>query len=137
VAGFIGETNLLQARVVKRHAGGVDLLTPLGTLTSTALPAEPIAEGAAVTLSIRPESVALGGDGAAANAFTAVVRDSVYLGEIAQHQIDAGPAAGGGTSGEGAALKVFELNPRFAGRADPPRRTTARVDPGDVVVLAR
>jgi iron(III) transport system ATP-binding protein len=135
VAGFIGETNLLGARVAKRHADAVDLLTPLGPLTSTALPPEPVADGDEVTLSIRPESVVLGADGSAVNAFSAIVRESVYLGEIAQHQIDARPLAG--APREGAALKVFELNPRLTGRADAPLRTAARVDPHDVVVLTR
>ena len=67
--------------------------TPLGSLTSSTLPAEPLAPGDEVTLSIRPESVVLDVPHAAPNAFAAVLRDSVYLGEIAQHHIEAGPAA--------------------------------------------
>ena len=151
VAGFIGETNLLSARVANRDGASVELLTPLGTLTSTALPAEPLAAGDEVTLSIRPESIVLDVPGAASNAFPAVFRDSVYLGEIAQHHIAAGPAASPQADGtgtvppaggaalppDGTVLKVFELNPRFAGRTDQLQRTTARVDPKDVVVLTR
>lgn len=135
VAGFIGETNLLAARVANRDGAKVELLTPLGTLTSTALPAEPLAAGDEVTLSIRPESIVLDVPDAATNAFTAVFRDSVYLGEIAQHHIAIGPAAS--LPPDGTVLKVFELNPRFAGRTDQLQRTTARVDPKDVVVLTR
>ena len=135
VAGFIGETNLLSARVANRDGASVELLTPLGTLTSTALPAEPLAAGDEVTLSIRPESIVLDVPDAATNAFTAVFRDSVYLGEIAQHHIAIGPAAS--LPPDGTVLKVFELNPRFAGRTDQLQRTTARVDPKDVVVLTR
>jgi iron(III) transport system ATP-binding protein len=147
VASFIGETNLLPARVAKRDGAGAQLTTPLGSLTSTALPAEPLAEGDAVTLSIRPESIAIGGPAAAPNTFAAVVRDSVYLGEIAQHLVAGGPAgsspdgvqapAGGAAVAPGPLLKVFELNPRLGVRPGQPRRTTARVDPGDVVILTR
>ena len=211
VAGFIGETNLLAASVVRRDDDGasVELSTPVGTLTSSALPEGPLAAGDAVTLSIRPESIVLDVAGGAANTFPAVFRDSVYLGEIAQHLIaarpagspqttvagatgspeaertgpratgvpspavgaalptasGAPPAAGGalrldGTVApapgrppsadraappapgpapepDGTLLKVFELNPRFAVGTDQLQRTTARVDPKDVVVLTR
>ena len=151
VAGFIGETNLLPARVAKHDGTRAELATPLGPLTSTALPAEPLADGDEVTLSIRPESIVLDAPASADNALTAVLQGSVYLGEIAQHLVAAGPA--GSTPGErstprrdgalfapeatGALLKVFELNPRLAARPDQPQRTTAHVDPNDVVILTR
>jgi iron(III) transport system ATP-binding protein len=143
VASFIGETNLLPARVARRDGTSAELTTPLGPLASTALPAEPLTEGEEVTLSIRPESIGLDGPASAPNAFAAVLRESVYLGEIAQHVVAAGPVGpspGGGDrdGGPGATLlKVFELNPRLGARAAAPRRTTARVDPHDVVVLTR
>jgi iron(III) transport system ATP-binding protein len=163
VAGFIGETNLLAARVVRREAASAELSTPLGPLTSTALPEGPLGPGDDVTLSIRPESIALGAPPGGANTVTAVLRGSVYLGELAQHSIavaggdgdhaararvappappraDAArpPAPGAAPSADGILLKVFELNPRFAARSDDqPERTTARVDPDDVVVLVR
>ncbi|MGH9004494.1 MAG: spermidine/putrescine ABC transporter ATP-binding protein, partial [Acidimicrobiia bacterium] len=59
----------------------------------------------------------------------------VYLGEMAQHHIVAGPAGAAETGGT--VLKVFELNPQLVGRTDQLRRTAARVDPKDVVVLRR
>jgi iron(III) transport system ATP-binding protein len=135
VASFIGETNLLTAKVVRREGARAELDTPLGPLTSTALPEEAIAPGDAVTLSIRPESVVLDAAEASVNVFAARLRDSVYLGEIAQHRVAAGPAASG--PDDGTALKVFELNPRMSARADAGRPTLARVAPEDVVVLAR
>ena len=92
VASFMGETNLLPARVAGSNRDRARLMTPLGSLTSSTLPAEPLAPGDEVTLSIRPESVVLDVPHAAPNAFAAVLRDSVYLGEIAQHHIEAGPA---------------------------------------------
>src|SRR5262245_4451904 len=75
VASFIGETNLLAASVVRRDGAGVALNTPLGILTSTALPDGPLAAGDEVTLSIRPESVVLDAPGGAANTFAAILRD--------------------------------------------------------------
>src|SRR5262245_4953794 len=147
VASFIGETNLLHARVARRDGAGAELATPFGSLRSTALPAGPIAEGDEVTLSIRPESIALDGPPSAPNTFAAVVRESVYLGEIAQHVVAAGLAGtsldgvkapgGGVAAASGTLLKVFELNPRLGAPPGEPRRTTARVDPEDVVVLTR
>ncbi len=135
VASFMGETNLLPARVAGSNRDRAELVTPLGSLTSSTLPAEPLAAGDEVTLSIRPESVALDVPHAAPNAFAAVLRDSVYLGEIAQHHIEAGPA-GAAPSG-GTVLKVFELNPRGSGAMEHNQPTAARVDPQDVVVLRR
>jgi iron(III) transport system ATP-binding protein len=135
VASFMGETNLLPARVAGSNRDRAELVTPLGSLTSSTLPAEPLAPGDEVTLSIRPESVALDVPHAAPNAFAAVLRDSVYLGEIAQHHIEAGPA-GAAPSG-GTMLKVFELNPRRSGGMEHNQPTAARVDPHDVVVLRR
>jgi iron(III) transport system ATP-binding protein len=135
VASFMGETNLLPARVARGNRDRAELVTPLGPLTSSTLPAEPLTAGDEVTLSIRPESVALDVPDTAPNAFAAVLRDSVYLGEIAQHHIVAGPA-GAAPSG-GTVLKVFELNPRRFGGTDHNQRTAARVDPQDVVVLRR
>jgi len=140
VAGFIGETNLLAARVVRRDGASVELSTPLGALISTALPEEPLAPGAEVTLSVRPESVVLDAPAGLSNAFSAAFRDSVYLGEVAQHVIAAAPGHAPPHDAAGPAgtlLKVFELNPGFAVRTDPLRRITARVDPNDVVILTR
>ncbi|MGH7332577.1 MAG: ABC transporter ATP-binding protein [Candidatus Rokuibacteriota bacterium] len=135
VASFIGETNLLAARVARGDGVRAELVTPLGPLTSSTLPAEPLAAGDEVTLSIRPESVVLDVSDTAPNAFPVLLRDSVYLGEIAQHHIVAGPA--GAAAADGIVLKVFELNPRLIGRMDQSQRTAARVDPKDVVVLRR
>jgi iron(III) transport system ATP-binding protein len=132
VASFIGETNLLSARVARRDGASAELDTPLGALTSTALPAEAIAAGDAVTLSIRPESVVFDAADTSVNVFSACLQDSVYLGEIAQHRIAAGPAASG--PDDGTVLKVFELNPRMSGPRD---QRLAKVAPQDVVVLAR
>ena len=135
VASFIGETNLISAQVAKGDGAHAELLTPLGPLTSSTLPREPLAVGDEVTLSIRPESVLLDVSDSDPNAFPARLRDSVYLGEIAQHHIVAGPAATGG--GDGPVLKVFELNPRPMEGRDPTQLRAARVDPKDVVVLCR
>ena len=148
VAGFIGETNLLAARVVRRDGASVELSTPLGPLTSTALPEGPLAAGDEVTLSIRPESVVLDVPGGAANTFTAVLprqrlprRDRPAPDRRRAPGSPAADAPGSAPTlrprPTAPMLKVFELNPRFAVRTDQLQRTTARVDPKDVVVLTR
>ena len=134
VAGFIGETNFIEARVEQAADGEVRLRSPWGPIRSAVPPAGGAAPGDAVTISLRPEAVRLGAPPAdAPNVFAAVVRESVYLGELAQHQVALTPAAGA-AEGAGPAIKVFELHPRFlaGGRAD---LTRAGFDPRDVVLL--
>jgi ABC-type Fe3+/spermidine/putrescine transport system ATPase subunit len=92
-----------------------------------------VAPGAEVTISLRPEAVRLGVPPSdAPNVFDAVVRESVYLGELAQHQVALRPANG---ARDGIPpIKVFELHPRFlagGGAGD----TRAWFDPRDVVLL--
>ncbi len=65
----------------------------------------------------------------AANIFPAAVHNTVYLGEMAQHQVRVGPA------GKPLELKAFELNPRFVARDDTVYQTQLWFEPADVVVL--
>ena len=84
VADFIGSSNILTARV---RGPGSDAHTAVETEhgLTLSIPRVPDATGAAVTLLLRPErfQMAAGSDGgsAAANRFTARVRDVTYLGE--------------------------------------------------------
>jgi iron(III) transport system ATP-binding protein len=131
VAGFIGETNFIPGRVAAVADGRCTVATAAGPVCAAAGAAAGLKIGAAVTLSIRPEAVRLGGDRATVpNAFAARAHHTVYLGEVAQHQVTV-PAVGGG---EDLTLKVFELNPRVMAR-DTSEETVAWVDPADVVVI--
>ncbi|MEM9881859.1 MAG: ABC transporter ATP-binding protein [Planctomycetota bacterium] len=132
VADFLGETNFIDAEVAGREpdgAGGQHVLldTPMGTLRSAVYP-DALPEAGNVTCSVRPEAIALHPAGSAngdANTFAATRADTVYLGEMAQHRL---------VVGDTTRVKAFELNPRFVDDAD--TTLIARVDPGDVVILA-
>ena len=84
VADFIGSSNILTARVCAPGSGANTTVETEHGLTLS-IPRVPDATGAAVTLLLRPErfQMAAGSDGgsAAANRFTARVRDVTYLGE--------------------------------------------------------
>jgi len=136
VANFIGEANFLPAKVTSVQNGTAVLETSVGKLTSTALPigATPNV-GDNVTISLRPEAVVLGVTGKTENAFDASVHDTIYLGEVAQHQVQVGLLHSGSFNGTN--FKVFELNPKFVAQDNQAERTVAWVDPKDVVVLKK
>ena len=126
VANFIGETDFLEGKLVSAGGGCAVVDTALGRFEgvmgdATATPAV----GAAVTLSVRPESWVLGRTAPARNGVKGRIGGCVYLGEAAQYDF---VAAGG------VALKIVELNPRFvdqSGRGE----LFASAEPEDVVVL--
>ena len=129
VAGFIGETNLVDGVVRNATAGKLVVRTAFGDVTSTALTDESPANGTAVTLSLRPEVIRLGTPPAGTvNVFDGEIHDTNYLGEIAQHQVRLGPS--------GTEFKVFEMHPKFVAR-DHVERAQAWVDAADVIVLTR
>jgi ABC-type Fe3+/spermidine/putrescine transport system ATPase subunit len=84
-----------------------------------------------VTVSLRPESIRIGQQSAAAapNSFDGIVHDTAYLGEVAQHQVSVG------ANGQETTLKVFELNPKIVARDEARERARIHFDPTDVVVL--
>ncbi len=136
VANFIGETNFVGAVVLGAGPGGLRLRTAFGEMTAAwRADGEPPAAGREVTVSLRPEVVRLGrAPAGAANVFGGVLHDTVYLGEVAQHQVDLA-AAGGPAAGAGAALKVFELHPRTVARDERKESVSAWFDPEDAVLL--
>ncbi|NQT92905.1 MAG: ABC transporter ATP-binding protein, partial [Lentisphaerae bacterium] len=134
VAGFVGETNFLQGNVTAVSRGSCRVLTAIGSVTGLVPPDNALRVADVVTLSLRPEVLRLGSPPAdAPNVFHGVAHDTVYLGEIAQHQVNV-PAAGGDASADDTVLKVFELNPKLLAR-DTREDTHVWVDPEDVVVL--
>jgi iron(III) transport system ATP-binding protein len=125
VADFLGETNFLSAQILGREGETVALECPAGRLRSTSFPDNLPATGN-VTCSVRPEAIQLlrgGHEANGLNTFSATRVDSVYLGEIAQHQL---------AVGDQVRFKAFELNPR---PMDDGAALTIGVDPRDVVIL--
>lgn len=126
VAEFLGETNFVSAEVAGRENGLAVLQTEAGILYSASFP-DDLPQTGNVTCSIRPETLRLlrnGETGPARNRFSAISREVVYLGELAQHQLDLG---------EQLTLQAFELNP-----GPLPRESTSleiAIDPADVVIL--
>jgi iron(III) transport system ATP-binding protein len=130
VANFMGETNILAGTVRMLRNGTIEVETPIGVVVSGVAPTG-VREGEAVNVSLRPESIHLGdAAGSRTNVFDGLVHDTVYLGEVAQHQVSIGMNAAAG-----ATIKVFELNPKFVARDDARERAKVWFDPGDVVVL--
>ncbi|HEY7118525.1 MAG TPA: ABC transporter ATP-binding protein [Tepidisphaeraceae bacterium] len=131
VANFMGETNLLAGTVRQVDGGRTAVQTAIGTIHSATSAAD-VREGEKVTISLRPEAVRIGDVPTGAdrpNVFDATVHDTVYLGEVAQHQVSIG------VDGRERTLKAFELNPKIVARDD--AREPARIwfEPADVVVL--
>ena len=126
IADFIGETNFVDGKVVRLGAGHILVATPFGELSG--VPGNPDAdfrEGQVVRLSIRPECIRLESFPVEENGFQGRIGQSVYYGELAQHDF---------LTTDEIHLKVFELNPRFLNRpAD--EQLYAYADPVDVVVL--
>ncbi len=109
-AGFIGETNFLDARILSVERGRFTLATPIGEMESSSAVPEGTVLGDPVTLSIRPEAFRLDEvPEGMPNCYDAMVHDSIYLGETAQHQVLVGEDPGFN-------LKVFDLNPRIIAR---------------------
>ena len=129
VAGFLGESNFLPATLIDQHTDSAGqrvahLDTPLGQLQSTALPAADLTDRPLIC-SIRPESIRLqAGVLENDNQFSTTLRDSVYLGELAQHHL---------LAADGTLLKCFELAPEP--RAESGGSITCSVRANDVVVL--
>lgn len=126
VANFIGETDFVPGKVKSVDGDRAIVETAVGVFDGIlGDPAEKLAPGAAVTLSVRPECWVLGTDSANVNCVRGRIGEAVYLGEVAQYEFVSGETE----------LKIYELNPRFVGMGGD-RELFARVDPRDVVVLS-
>jgi len=131
-AGFIGETNFVDGVISTITGARVEIDSSIGPVTSAATPFDGLAPGMNVTLSLRPEVVRLGEAPAGAlNVMDGVVHDTVYLGEVAQHQVSLKSKTGEIT------LKAFELNPKIVARDEAKAAAKVWFDPADVVVLTR
>ena len=126
VANFIGETDFLPGKVLSLDGDHVFVETLVGRFQGIlGDPTKPVAVGAEVTVSIRPECWELHRDAERKNVVKGRIGDSVYLGEVAQYDF---------VTDNGTKLKIFERNPRFVdGSAR--GELYATVEPEDVVVL--
>ncbi len=128
VANFIGETNFIEGPVVSVAGGRVVVAADHGTIASTVLPADPVQVGQRIALSIRPEVIHLGQPTETGmNVLDGELRESIYLGEMAQHQV-----AVAGTT-----VKVFDLHPKILTREGHNKPITVWCRPENVVVLTR
>jgi len=128
-AEFLGDTNLVDATIQAREGGEVVLDTPLGTLTSAAVPVD-VPEAGNVTCSIRPEALRLLHRDEAPPPSAAIVEgrglERMFLGERCRLTVGCGDDA--------ARLHVLEIGAdgeRSAMNAD----VRMVVEPSDVVVL--
>lgn len=126
VAEFLGETNLIPASIAKIDDHAVHLDTPAGAMRARS----PLFDGAGVgsraLLSVRPESISIGGTREGANMLKGRVADSIYLGEFAQYDIEL-PG--------GVRCAVAHTNPGDE-RLSPGQDVTLTLAPEDVAVLA-
>ncbi len=142
VADFLGETNFIQAHVVRHDADGVLLECPAGPLRSS-VRADHVPNIGSVVCSVRPEAIRVTRDAdrpvglpppplEQVNRLPARRTDMVYLGEVAQHHL---------MVGDDTPIKAFELNPRVLssnGQGDPEGGgddVMLEFDSQDVVIL--
>lgn len=122
VADFIGQTNLLAARIAGREGNLLLLDTPIGTLRAGN--ADPQATGD-VLVSIRPEQIRIVRNGEAArrgaNRVGGRTLETTFLGEATEHALEFA----------GQRLRVIAAPPMF----DVPAQLTVEFDAEDVVVL--
>jgi iron(III) transport system ATP-binding protein len=122
VATFLGETNLLEARVLSKNGDTLQVLAGTLELTAAARPGFDV--GAEVLLSIRPECIRVSATRPRDGAFRVSTVKSSYLGELCEHELSHG----------GLTLRAYELNPHsLHGPRDP--ELWADVSAGDVVLL--
>ncbi|HEX9294698.1 MAG TPA: ABC transporter ATP-binding protein [Polyangiaceae bacterium] len=126
VAGFIGETNLLEGTVAETSAKEVRVRTAAGELLAVR-PDWDVRDDLKVWVSLRPECLRLAPASVGSsppNAIAGTLDATTYLGEIAEHRLRSGNLY----------LRVYELNP---GAASSPvdRSVVATVSPADVVLL--
>jgi len=132
VAEFMGESNFIDGEIMAVENERTVVKTAIGAITSSQKPAQDLKLNQPVALSIRPEIIRLGeSPSCLPNVFTGTVYDTLYLGEIAQHQVK---IAAHNDQETFANFKVFELNPRMYAR-DQEQEACLWFAPEDVIVL--
>ncbi|MDR2735889.1 MAG: ABC transporter ATP-binding protein [Puniceicoccales bacterium] len=125
VAGFIGETNLIDGVVIRIGANEAFVRTKVGNfrgmLCESSLGVKP---GEKVRISIRPESLKLCNFPADENCIEGMIGSSTYFGEVAHYKFEKNDVE----------LKISELNPCHLGQIDK-YGMYAYAIPEDVVIL--
>jgi iron(III) transport system ATP-binding protein len=123
VAEFVGNTNLVEAEVVKASDGGrARLRSRLGDLDADG--ARPVVDGQKVIISIRPENLRIvAADLVAENTIDATVTEIAFLGEF----LDVRASVGG---------EVLQIRAHPGLVAEPGSALRLQVPPADVAILA-
>ena len=87
-AGFLGETNFLKGKALKKNETFWEIETPWGTSTISQDQAVGVESGKALSLSVRPEDLRLAGEDSAPN-FQARILENNFLGDITQLVLEA------------------------------------------------
>jgi iron(III) transport system ATP-binding protein len=120
VADFIGQTNLLKGKIIRRDGSTLTIETPAGIVKASAN-GSPLPDQ--VVLSIRPEQMRVSHNGTpSANHFTGQTLETTFLGEASEHVLAI----------NGQKLRLIQAPPLF----DAPKELTVEFDAKDVVVLA-
>jgi iron(III) transport system ATP-binding protein len=135
VADFMGATNLIEGTIAERDGSGVVVKTGVGAVrvAASVTGASPTASAGPVHCMVRPESVRLVESGVAQNGHNILQAkhlETIYLGEMAQHWLEARSANGDAPAQK---LRVFEMNPRRS--YTPGEAVTVAIDPREVVLL--
>ena len=129
VAGFVGDGTFFQGRVRAAAGGGVTVETSCATWVAARGPAG-AAPGDVVEVCVRPESVRFDRPAEGSpNVLKGRCRESLYLGEVAQHVIELPQ-----TDGAPQTLKAFELSPA-AGCDRAGQTVSVWVDSEQVIVM--
>jgi iron(III) transport system ATP-binding protein len=127
VAGFIGETNLVDGKVVCHSEGNIHVQTPVGELAGRPSDSAWLPEpGEAVAVSIRPECLSIDSRPTTRNAIAGKLTESTYLGEVAHYSMK--------VEGHAETIHLSELNPRRIIRGAG-ETLCATAKPEDVVLL--
>ena len=130
VAEFLGETNLLPAKVLSetREAGDRVEVEIAGSRITALVPSDhELTAGSTITCSIRPEAFTLGSREGDDNVLRGTKLHTAFLGDVAHHEVAVGPHR----------VQVAEINPAPAhlANADDGPQISLRVRPDDVVIL--
>jgi ABC-type Fe3+/spermidine/putrescine transport system ATPase subunit len=121
VASFIGEANFFQGS----YQGHGTVQSPHGLWNGRLTdPSWSPAQGDAVVLCVRPESLRFSPAPADLNSLSGTLTESIYLGELAQYAVTAGPSS----------FRLAELNPAGL-RPSGPDAVHLTASPDDVMIL--
>ena len=120
-ARFIGNSNLIPAKLIALRGEEAGMQTDIGTIMARVDQNISLSVGAQVMLSIRPEAMRISNDSASVNRLHGRVIGTTFLGEASEHLIDVA----------GRKLRTIAAPPIF----DVPAEMTLAIEPRDVMIL--